>query len=192
MWVHRLEKTSGSHTTKFSMIEQKYGCFSYIPATAVCIVSSITIPIKCREVSTLPRVTFWEVSPSTNTVLKNKGAHSNERCYSLGMKFPLKRCFVLKTWSPALVIFRDRVLVKGLNMRCEWHVLKGILPWPFLVFPGFDLSCIIFIMSHYGFKSNRVKQPQVKILETNKISKALCLNLGYCCCDETLWSKQLG
>lgn len=59
---------SGSHTTKFSTIEQKDGCFSYLLATAVPTVSSVSLPIKCREVTTLLGVTFWEVSSSTNAV----------------------------------------------------------------------------------------------------------------------------
>ena len=60
-------------TTKFSTVEQKHGCFSYLPAIAVPTVSSISTPIKCREVTTLHGVTFWEVSSSTNAVLKNRG-----------------------------------------------------------------------------------------------------------------------
>ena len=72
MRVHRLEKMSGSHTTKFSTIEQKHGCFSYLPTIAALRVSSVSIPIKCREVTTLPRVTFWEESSSTNAVLKKQ------------------------------------------------------------------------------------------------------------------------
>lgn len=59
------------HPTEFSAVEQKYSCFSYLPATAVPNVSSISIPIKCTKVSTLPGVTFWEESSPTNAVLEN-------------------------------------------------------------------------------------------------------------------------
>jgi hypothetical protein len=34
--------------------------------------SSIAIPVKRREVSTLLRIALWEVSSSTNAVLGNK------------------------------------------------------------------------------------------------------------------------
>lgn len=56
------------HPTEFSAIEEKHSCFSYLPATAVPNVSSISIPIKCREVSTLHGVTFWKESSSTDAM----------------------------------------------------------------------------------------------------------------------------
>lgn len=61
------------HPTEFSAIEQKHGCFSYRPATAVPSVSSVSVPIKRPEVSTLPGVTFWKESSSTDAVLENTG-----------------------------------------------------------------------------------------------------------------------
>ena len=61
-----------AHPTDFSEIEQKHSCFRYLPATAVPNVSSISIPIKCSEVSALLGVTFWEEPSSTNAMLENK------------------------------------------------------------------------------------------------------------------------
>lgn len=60
-----------ANPAEFSAIKQKHSCFSYLPATAVPIVSSISIPIKWRKVSTLHGVTFWEESSSTDAVLEN-------------------------------------------------------------------------------------------------------------------------
>lgn len=71
-WCPQIEEV-WVHPAELSAIEQKYGCFSYLPATAVPNVSSISIPIKRTEVSTLPGVTFWKESSSANAVLESTG-----------------------------------------------------------------------------------------------------------------------
>lgn len=49
-----------------------------------------------------------------------------------------------------------------------WHYItsQSALVW---------LSCMIFIILHYGFKSNKAKWPGVKILETIKLTKPFVL-----------------
>ena len=96
-----------SHTTQLSAVEQEHSCLSDLPAGAVTLVSSVSVPVKGGEIPTLHWIALWEESSSTDAVLGGRektqqGVGCGHTRELLMVKPPVNAVFFLLALNPPL------------------------------------------------------------------------------------------